>query len=59
MFPLADGVTSFNLARLMVRPPSMLEAPANAACPPDLTANGHLVSRESSTAMETPIEELG
>jgi len=34
-------------------PPSMLDAPAKAACPPLFTANGHCVRRDKSTRVET------
>ena len=37
----------------IVIPPSMLDAPGNAACPPLFAANGHCVIREISTALET------
>lgn len=53
VFLSEDNVTAFISSKEMVIPPSMLEAPAKAACPPDFTANGHWVSREMRTATET------
>jgi hypothetical protein len=43
-----------SLARLMVMPSSMLDAFWNAAWPPLLTAKGHSVRRDSSSATATP-----
>lgn len=42
-----------------VMPPSTLDAPAKAAWPPLVTANGHCVRRERSTTTETSEEEDG
>jgi hypothetical protein len=36
-------------------PPSMLEAPGNAVCPPPLTAKGHCVRRETNIVVDTSI----
>lgn len=49
----AEGVMALKFSRETVMPPSIEDAPANAACPPDLIANGHCVSREMSTCAET------
>lgn len=43
----------FNFSKATVIPPSMLDPPAKAACPPPLTANGHWVKRDSNTNVET------
>lgn len=58
-FLSSDTTISFILARLMVRPLSMLEAPSNAAWPPLLTANLHLVTRDVSTARDTSRDDSG
>ena len=42
-------------ARETVMPPSMLDAPANAAWPPLLTAKGQLVNLESRITTETAV----
>jgi len=42
-----------------VMPSSILDAPAHAAWPPPLTANGHWYNREASTSVETSSVNLG
>jgi len=39
----------------MVMPPSMLDAPGNAVCPPPLTAKGHCVRRDTNIVVDTSI----
>lgn len=48
-----DSLLSFNFSNAIVIPPSMLDPPAKAACPPPFTANGHCVSLDTKTAAET------
>lgn len=48
-------VTAFISLNQMLIPPTLLEAPLKAAWPPLLAANGHPVSRESSTAILTSV----
>ncbi len=43
----------FMFSKDTVIPPSIVAAPANALCPPDLTANGHCDSRARRTITET------
>jgi len=52
-FLSADGVTALKFSRETVIPPSIEEAPAKAAWPPDLMAKGHWVRRDMSTWTET------
>lgn len=54
-----DRVSCVILSSAIVIPPSMLDPPAKAACPPPLTANGHCVKRDSRTAVETCCALLG
>lgn len=53
IFLLADKLTPFRLAKEMVMPSWMLEAPAKAAWPPLLAAKGHCVRRDRRTATDT------
>src|SRR5215468_9563607 len=53
VFLSLETVIVFKAARETVMPPSMLEAPWNAAWPPLLTAKGQLVNRESKITTAT------
>jgi hypothetical protein len=52
-FLSGDNTIESILSRAIVIPPSMLDAPAKAACPPLLAANGHCFNRDMRTIVET------
>jgi hypothetical protein len=44
---------AFMFSMETVMPPSILDPPANEVWPPDFTANGHCVKRDTKTIAET------
>jgi hypothetical protein len=54
-----ESEISFIFSRDTVIPPWIEEAPGNAVWPPPLMANGHCVSRDNSTTVDTSNDVLG
>lgn len=48
-----DTEISSSFSKLMVMPPSMLEPPATAECPPLFAAKGHCVRRDRRIEVDT------